>query len=245
MSVVARIEGSPSTSTSPQSILSHLNDRILPRIRPYMERLRKQQRTRLAERRLREEQNRAYQQSARKDEERVLKARREEARRKEREEEKRVKAASIERTRQSAKAWRSWMRGVLEREAEPAEGAPGAATIAFRLGDGRRVLRRFGRDSKVERIYAFVECALEMDDGVRSGAFSSDEVACRALTPCDPQPLRRQGTSTSTLSSSRRPSPASSWRLMAQQASRRWEAWAGWRRPRVWSPRGSRSVARA
>lgn len=47
------------------------------------------------------------------------------------------------------------MRG--EMGVEPAVGA----RIGVRLGDGRRAVRKFGEGETVERVYAFVECALE------------------------------------------------------------------------------------
>lgn len=173
MQVISRLEGNPSSSTSASTLLTQLNTVVLPRVRPFLTRLRGERETRLAERRLREEQDRAYQAAARKDEERVLKARAEEGRKKREMQDMVKKEADAARLREGAGRWRAWMRGVLEREGESAESEGGVARVGVRLGDGRRAVRRFGRKATVERIYAFVECALETDDGKRLGVWSS------------------------------------------------------------------------
>lgn len=177
MSVISRVEGSPSTATSAASLVTHLTTIVIPRVTPFLTRLRQQAATRLAERRLREEQDRAYALAAARDEERVLKVRAEEGRKKRESEERERKAHEVERLRDGAKRWRAWMRGVLEREGEAAETEVGIARVGVRLGDGRRAVRRFGAQEKVERVYAFVECALEKDDGERLGA-SPFEATC-------------------------------------------------------------------
>jgi len=120
---------------------------------------------------LREEQDRAYAAAARKDEERVLRARAEEGRKKREKEEKERKEKEAARLREGGRRWRAWMRGVLEKEGEPKDGEKGTARVGVRLGDGRRAVRKFGSAETVERVYAFVECALEVDDGERLGEF--------------------------------------------------------------------------
>lgn len=186
MTVISRHEGSPASTTSAPALLAHLNTVVLPRVTPYLTRLRAEKETRLAERRLREEQDRAYAAAARKDEERVLKARAEEGKRRveagrrqmeaEEREERERKAALL---REGAARWRAWMRGVLESSGEPSAGVEGSARVGVRLGDGRRAVRRFAKEDTVERVYAFVECALEVDDGKRLRA---SIIACLLLS---------------------------------------------------------------
>lgn len=183
MQVISRLEGSPSSSTSAAALLTQLNTIVLPRVRPFLTRLRGERETRLAERRLREEQDRAYQAAARKDEERVLKARAEEGRRKRDKEEREEKERQAAKLREGAGRWRAWMRGVLEK-GEPGESEEGVARVGVRLGDGRRAVRRFGKGEKVERVYAFVECALEIDDGQRLSASISLLPLSALLTLC-------------------------------------------------------------
>lgn len=178
MTVISRLEGSPSTTTSAASICTHLTTVVMPRVSPFLARQRAQQATRLAERRLREEQDRAYAAAARQDEARVLKMRAEQAQRLAFERERQESEARAAKLRQSAKEWRAWQRAVLEREGEPEQvngGAGGVARVGVRLGDGRRVVRRFRPDSSTERVYAFVECALEEDDGERSSKWTGSQ----------------------------------------------------------------------
>jgi FAS-associated factor 2 len=170
MTVISRLEGSPSTATSAASICSHLTTVVIPRVSPFLARQRAQQANRLAERRLREEQDRAYALAAQQDTARVLKMRAEQAQRLASERERQEAEARAAKLRDGARRWRAWQRGVLEREGEPPVGEARVARIGVRLGDGRRVVRRFGPESSIERVYAFVECALESeDDGERAG----------------------------------------------------------------------------
>ena len=155
MTIISRLEGSPSSTTSAPALLTQLTTLVLPRVTPFLSRLRGIAATRNAERLLREEQDRAYNLAATRDTERVL------ARRAEEDRKRRDGVASIEREarigklRDQGREWRNWMRGRLGDE--PGEGA----RIGVRLGDGRRAVRKFGEGETVEKVYAFVECALE------------------------------------------------------------------------------------
>lgn len=164
MTVISRLEGSPLTTTSAPHILSHLSTFVLPRVNPFLARLRGQESVRRAERQLREEQDRAYNVAAARDTERVLKMRREEREKKRVREVEEKKEEEVRRVREGSRAWRGWMRGVMSQEGEPEEGE-GVARIVVRLGDGRRAVRRFRGTDRIEKIYAFVECALsEVED---------------------------------------------------------------------------------
>ncbi|SCV72798.1 BQ2448_4335 [Microbotryum intermedium] len=169
LSVVTRLEGSPNSTLSASSLLAHLTNVVLPRVNPFMARLKAQHATRLEERRLRQEQDRAFAISAQRDEERVLRKRAEESQRQRDVEVRKRKEEKALRIREGSKKWRAWKRGQLQ-----AEGEREGVRIGVRLGDGRRVVRSFAKDAKVEDVYAYVECSLETDDGERREAPPDD-----------------------------------------------------------------------
>lgn len=173
MAIITRLEG-PTACAAP-AVLAHLTTIVLPRVSPFLARLRAQAASRDAERRIREEQDRAYRAAALKDTERVLKVRREEERKKldlvervRRDEDKANRERERQERKEKADAWRAWRRIELEREGdEPAETEVGIARIGVRLGDGRRAVRRFRREDTIEKVYAFVECALSPALGLK------------------------------------------------------------------------------
>ncbi|SCZ91955.1 BZ3500_MvSof-1268-A1-R1_Chr5-3g08244 [Microbotryum saponariae] len=169
LSVVTRLEGSPSSTLSASSLLAHLTNVVLPRVNPFMARLKAQHATRLEERRLRQKQDRAFAMSAQKDEERVLRKRAEESQRQRDVEERKRKEEAALRIREGSKKWRAWKRGQLQ-----VEGEREGVRIGVRLGDGRRVVRSFAKEAKVEDVYAYVECSFETDDGERREAPPED-----------------------------------------------------------------------
>lgn len=169
MAVISRTEGSPSTSTSPQALLTHLTSFVLPRVQPFLTRLRTQENSRIAERRIREEQDRAYERGVERDTERVLKKRAEVSRTKLERERLLEKGERVRILKEKSSEWIKYMRYQMGPEGEfpePSEGEQGGITrIGIKLGDGRRVVRRFRESDKVDLIYAFVECSLDVDDG--------------------------------------------------------------------------------
>ncbi|KAL8283889.1 hypothetical protein RQP46_005321 [Phenoliferia psychrophenolica] len=190
MSILTRHEGYPTSSTSAHALLTALTTLVLPRSTPFLSRLRAQDASRKAERRIREEQDRAYESAARKDTERVLKRRKEEEdrirnerREKEEEGEKNAREEERRRVRERAGEWRAWQRGVLENEGEAKEGE--GVRVGVRLGDGRRIVRSFRDDDKVERVYAWVECALgeKVDNLATSSSSSSSTTSTKKKAP--------------------------------------------------------------
>ena len=164
MALLSRLESLD--ALAPASICSHLSTAVLPRVSVFLNRQRAQIASREAERRLRAEQDRAVERAAAKDVERVLKRRAEEARKardseeRERvEEEKKERGKVARRVRVGAARWRAKARAQLERADEPEKGL----RIGVRLGDGRRVTRRFGAGDNVEKLYGWVECELETE----------------------------------------------------------------------------------
>ncbi|KAI6129279.1 hypothetical protein EDD16DRAFT_1701278 [Pisolithus croceorrhizus] len=153
-----------SAPTSARSLVNHLEGQLLPRVDPFLTRHRAQIQERERDRLLREQQDRAYQDSQRRDRERIeakIRAEREEAERirkeeeAQREEERRLQA---ERDRQESikhhrSQWRRWMR----RSIVPPEPRGGnSIRLAIRLPSGR-VVRSFPSSSTVTALYAFVD----------------------------------------------------------------------------------------
>jgi FAS-associated factor 2 len=166
MTVISRLEGSPLTTTSASTIVTHLTTIVLPRVAPYFNRLRAQTASRNADRLLRAEQDRAYDEAGRKDTERVLKKRaEEEIKRKAAElaardmEEERIKEERVRQLVERGIRWRRWKRKTMAVEPDVAE--EGTARISVRLGDGRVAVRRFRVTQTIEDLYDFVECSLD------------------------------------------------------------------------------------
>lgn len=171
MAALTRHEGPPTSATSSQTLLAALTTLVLPRSTPFLTRLRAQDAARKAERRIRDEQDRAFAAAAAKDTERVLRKRKEEeerlrALRKGEDDDRERKRREDDRAavRRRAGLWRAWQRRELEQAGEAREGT--GVRVGVRLGDGRQVVRRFWTHDRVERVYAWVECALgERVDG--------------------------------------------------------------------------------
>ncbi|EEB96821.1 hypothetical protein MPER_03975, partial [Moniliophthora perniciosa FA553] len=95
LSILSRHQGA--SACTPEVLATHLTETLLPRVQPYLARVKTSRETaavqksledqaRQAERRLREEQDRAFAESARRDKERILAKMREEEERKRRDE---------------------------------------------------------------------------------------------------------------------------------------------------------------
>lgn len=160
--VLSRLEGSPQSSMSAASIVSHISEVVLPRTQPYLNRLRAERGQRELERSLRAEQDRAYAEASRLDMERVKQRRAERADLERAERDRAEEAARHSAAAAKADAWRSWARKHLV----PPEPAPAENDIrvAIHLPDGRNLLRRFAPDTRVEQLYAFIDTVDAHDD---------------------------------------------------------------------------------
>ncbi|CAL1710661.1 unnamed protein product [Somion occarium] len=200
LTILSRHQGpsipAASAPTSAKTLVSHLNDQLLPRVQPFLTRIRAQavERENLKalesaqrehERAIRAEQDRAFAESQRKDKDRIEARiaedrrvaeearRREEAERIEREEAERLQKEK-EQWETKRMIWRRWgRRTLLPREprptlAEPARGK--TIRIGVRMPDGRRGVRFFGEGDSLTAVYAFVD-TLFIPDGKE---FSSD-----------------------------------------------------------------------
>jgi FAS-associated factor 2 len=127
LTVLSRHQGPSIPSTAPTSaatLIDHLQRQLLPRVTPFLERIRNTQRDRERERLLREEQDRAFQDSARRDREKIEamiaaeSLRAEELRRKEVEERAEAERIAREADEQEQREllrmeWRKWARRSL------------------------------------------------------------------------------------------------------------------------------------
>lgn len=167
--------------TSARALVTHLQEQLLPRVTPYLTRVRAQAvekesvlavaaRERERERQIRAEQDRAFEESARRDRDRIEKKRAEkqaaqEAARRQAEEEQRAleqaRREEEERTRWAEKrmAWRRYgRRALLPREPRPGEQGRGKTVrVGVRMPDGRRAVRFFGEADSLTAVYAFVD----------------------------------------------------------------------------------------
>ncbi|EJD02248.1 uncharacterized protein FOMMEDRAFT_157464 [Fomitiporia mediterranea MF3/22] len=155
--------------TSPRALCIHLSNSLLPRVTPFLARLRAAHAERLAQRRLREEQDAAFARSAEADRARVL-AKREEERRQQEEIEMqeliRVREEAERRKAQDEKEEREknrllWYR-YARRSLLPPEAAPGKGSIrvGVRFPDGRLQVRHFSPSDSVTSLYVFVASQL-------------------------------------------------------------------------------------
>ncbi|KAK0447401.1 uncharacterized protein EV420DRAFT_1568587 [Desarmillaria tabescens] len=151
LTVLSRHQGL--RETTPGKLLGHLQDNLLPRVQPYLERVRSSQRALERDRTLRMQQDQAFEDTARRDKERILKRMEEERRAEEgrREEERRVRE---EEEREAERmVWRRWARSALLKPENPGD----RLRVAVRLPGGQRLVRRFGVGDTLTVLYAFVD----------------------------------------------------------------------------------------
>lgn len=151
--------------TSARALCAHLTDTLLPRVTPFLTRLRTQHLERLEQRRIREEQDAAFARAARADAERIAEKRCEEQRAREELEMQELQRAIEESKKQREKEEHEerqankllWYR-YARRSLLPQETAPGkdALRIGVRMPDGRLHVRHFTRSETVTSLYVFV-----------------------------------------------------------------------------------------
>ncbi|KAJ3569148.1 hypothetical protein NP233_g5243 [Leucocoprinus birnbaumii] len=196
LTVLSRHQGKPYPAgtgpTSTQAILDHLDRQLLPRVTPFLERLRTEQRERERDRQLREEQDRAFQETARRDKERIEakiaaeKAEKEAQRRAEEE----ARLAQLRREQEAAEAKRKeelrmdWRRWTRKNVAGPLTAAGGSLRLAIRLATGARLVQSFAPTTSLTALYAYVDAQLvpshfapEDDPTVVPGGSGSGEKA--------------------------------------------------------------------
>ncbi|KAF9491074.1 hypothetical protein BDN71DRAFT_1453488 [Pleurotus eryngii] len=177
--------------TSAQALLEHLERQVLPRVLPYLARMKiarqqhaleraRAERERERDRMLRAEQDRAFREAEKRDRERAAAAERERSEReervrqereREREETEREERAEMERARSEAErgAWRAWIAGRLRQDGDIGKGSgdaeEGGVKLAIRMPDSKRVIEVFGAEATLTTLYASVVAKLSLGDG--------------------------------------------------------------------------------
>lgn len=201
MTILSRHAGIDATTTD--EILTHLADALIPRVKPFLDRLKTEERRREQERFMRAEQDRAYREAMNRDKERIEKKIREEQetqRRAEEErvvEEKRLKAEAEERRRkeewgEKRMEWRRYLRWLSKTNPAPSAGL----RIGIRMPDGTRAVRTFSPRESLTALYGFVDshfipAGLLMDQdptspptpSSRGEAAIHEEIARSSLSP--------------------------------------------------------------
>ncbi|KAA1477847.1 hypothetical protein DENSPDRAFT_845055 [Dentipellis sp. KUC8613] len=168
LTVLSRHQGL--TPTAAAALTAHIEQQLLPRVAPFLARLRAQAREREVERALRAEQDEAFRRAMERDlEKRRARERKEREERELREREER-ESAERERVRREKEERRArWKRGVRGTFVGPER--EGGMRIGVRLPDGQRLVRAFARGETVSSLYAFVDAHLapEAEGGEAGG----------------------------------------------------------------------------
>ena len=151
MSLVARIAGPTPAST----MVSQFQNAIA-QTTPALSRVKSTRAEQDATRRLREEQNSAYERSLAQDRERARQKREAELARQHAEKEAQEKAEAKEREQRNLAQWQHWRASHIKEE--PGQDIKDAVRISVRLPSGERAIRKFFPDATLEELYAFVEC---------------------------------------------------------------------------------------
>lgn len=153
LALVSRVAGS--ALQTPELLTGHLED-SLARCSSFLEGLRAERVARETERRLMEEQDRAYEEASRRDAERVAQKRAKAAESLRQEQIRRDQERQAAEQLEKKETWKRWVRLQILGEEEPSEDA-NSTDISVVLPDGRRLRRRFERTTPVEHIYMWIE----------------------------------------------------------------------------------------
>ncbi|KAF9653561.1 hypothetical protein BDM02DRAFT_3125535 [Thelephora ganbajun] len=162
MTILSRHAGIEATTTD--KLLAHLADALIPRVKPFLDRLKTEERRREQERFMRAEQDRAYREAMNRDKariERKIREEREAQRRAEEErvaEEKRLKAEEEERNRKEEwgrrrMEWRRYLRWLSKTNPTPSADL----RIGIRMPDGTRGIKIFSPRDSLTALYGFVD----------------------------------------------------------------------------------------
>lgn len=174
--ILTTVQGPPSTTTSAPALIQMITNTIIPRTRPFLNRLRRERQALEEARRVREEQDRILAESERRDRDKILKIRRdneerakrerEEAEQREREAEA-LQAAQARATelKEQMRSWRCYVRQHLAPEPSAEEvKAKRAVRVQIRLPNGlgsARNVRAFSvNNSTAQDVYLWAEALL-------------------------------------------------------------------------------------
>ncbi|KAK0567952.1 UBX domain-containing protein 10 [Tilletia horrida] len=168
----------PTPASAAAQLTDHLSGLLLPRVQPYLARLRSERARLASERALRAEQDAAFERAAQADIARVQARREAERVRVEEERRQREAVARVEEQKRKVLHWRLWARANLV-PAEPSTASDDDVLVQFRLPGGRSLQRSFRLDDELEGIFAYIEtAAVGLPD-----ENESDEVRTMARSP--------------------------------------------------------------
>lgn len=151
MSTIARISG----LLPPSAFIARLQTAITQQ-KPALDRVRATRAEQQASRNLRQEQNTAYERSLAQDRERARQRKEADAARLRAEQEQVAKEEAAERERQKIEEWKRWRAQQIP--PEPGADVKEISRISIRLPSGDRIVRKFASNTRLEDLYAYVEC---------------------------------------------------------------------------------------
>lgn len=156
MTVLARLTG-----VMPMDVWMEKLERTMSQHRSRLDEARQERQARDLDRRMREEQDGAYERSLAIDRERARQQK--EAAAKAKEAEKNKARAEAQRADFEAKSrqWRHWR--ALDIPSEPGEKEPDVVRVRIALPEHGRIMRRFRGTESLETMYAFVDCYAELE----------------------------------------------------------------------------------
>ncbi|EIW76010.1 hypothetical protein CONPUDRAFT_147050 [Coniophora puteana RWD-64-598 SS2] len=182
LSVLSRHQGPASPASAPTSsetLMSHLETQLLPRVQPFLTRHQASIRQRERDRMIRAEQDRMYEDGLRRDRERVEQARAEKAAEADRavreaeeiarqEEEAAIQESLRELRERTRMDWRRWMRAKLVPATTDSAVSPTRdkenVRIAIRLPSNARLVQSFPRSTSLTTLYALVDASMVPED---------------------------------------------------------------------------------
>ncbi|KAH7098017.1 hypothetical protein BKA62DRAFT_751017 [Auriculariales sp. MPI-PUGE-AT-0066] len=137
---------------SAAQLSTHIRGVLVPRVTPFLARVKGEERSRAEERRLRAEQDAAYAAASQRDYERIMARRAEEARKQQLENERLERERAAERRELNVARWRAVRRPQLVAAAGKSE-----VRLAVRLPHGPRAMQSFAGAAPLTALYAFVD----------------------------------------------------------------------------------------
>ncbi|WWC98042.1 hypothetical protein V866_004931 [Kwoniella sp. B9012] len=165
LTILTSLSGSPSTTTSTSNILQTLTTTILPRVTPFLNRLKRERLTLEEARHLRAEQDRAFKEAERRDREKM-------ELQKQKEELEKIKLQRIQREKEekakykeNQKIWRKYAKRHLLPSILSASAGDGTVKVAIRTPlSSERHIKNFEVSNSTLDLFIFIETLLVDDD---------------------------------------------------------------------------------
>jgi FAS-associated factor 2 len=186
MTVLSRHQGA--AATTPSALRDHINNNLLPRVKPGLLHMKAKQQERELERQLREEQDRRFEESARRDREKAELIRMEELNRRRKEEQEQQARRDKEKRESSISDAKAKWRQLRRPTHIPSNHGQGNIRVGIRLPDGKRITSSFSPEDSILSLFCTIDTHLnpsipsppdsvspEVDELMSSYQLSSDE----------------------------------------------------------------------